>query len=105
MNFLKTIIFWLNNARYHSLIQSFWAGVVSICIALNNINFNLKFSFLALLGVLLAHLSINLFDDYFDYKLGNVEKRKELNNSIRKYSIGIKTTKLPITLIRTISAS
>ena len=84
MNFFETINFWLVNARYHSLIQSFWAGMVSICIALNSPNFNLKFAILALFGALLAHLSINLFDDYFDYKSGSVEKRKELNNSIRK---------------------
>ncbi len=83
MNFIKTIKFWFINARYHSLIQSFWAGMVSICIALNNTNFNIINAFLALIGVLFAHLSINLLDDYFDYKLGSVEKRKELKGNIR----------------------
>ncbi len=84
MKIFQTIKFWLVNARYHSLVQSFWVGLISICIALNSHNFNFKFAILALFGSLLAHLSINLFDDYFDYKSGSVEKRKELNNSIRK---------------------
>lgn len=83
MNFIKTIKFWFINARYHALVQSFWAAMVAICIALNNENFNLINALLALIGILFAHLSINLLDDYFDYKLGSVEKRKELKGNIR----------------------
>lgn len=83
MNIIKTIIFWINNARYYSLAQSFWACIIAICIAINNSNFNLINAILATIGVLFAHLSVNLLDDYFDYKLGTVEKRKELKGNIR----------------------
>lgn len=84
MSIFSVVKFWLENARYHSLAQSFWASLVAICVALNYPGFNYKLSILAVMGVLFAHLSINLLDDYFDYKAGSVDKRNECGASIRK---------------------
>lgn len=84
MNVFKTAKFWFENARYHAVAQSLWAAVTAVCVALNHSSFNLKYSVLAVIGVIFAHLSINLLDDYFDFKIGSVDKRNELGNSIRK---------------------
>jgi len=80
LNFIK---FWFENARYHSLVQSFWPAAAALCIASSYSGFNIKYDVIAVIGVLLAHLSVNLFDDYFDFKLGSVEKRNQLEGVIR----------------------
>lgn len=83
MRLLKKIKFWLENARYHALGQSLWAGLVAIVMGIGYPQFNLKYAIVALVGVLMAHLSVNLLDDYFDFKSGSVEKRNQANEGIR----------------------
>ncbi len=96
MKLIETVKFWFENARYHALAQSFWGCLVSIFIAANYPNFNFKFAVIAIVGVLLAHLSVNLLDDYFDFKNGSVEKRNELEDIVRvgkcSYLLGGKTS-------------
>lgn len=81
--FFGTLKFWFENARYHALGQSFWACLVSIFVAATYRGFNFRYAVIATIGVLLAHLSINLLDDYFDFKSGSVEKRNNLEDVVR----------------------
>jgi 1,4-dihydroxy-2-naphthoate octaprenyltransferase len=46
--------------------------------AVGNDGFSFLYSFLAIVGVVVVHLSMNLFDDYFDYRYHDVEIRNEL---------------------------
>lgn len=89
------IKFWLNNARTVALPQSVTPAVASICFAAgsvaqhralgdamaDNIHFSLLLSLVALVGVICAHLSVNLFDDYFDYKNAGLESRQRLHRA------------------------
>ncbi len=84
MRILNLIKFWMNNARYYSLGQSAWAAFAAIIMAMSySDEFNLLYALIALLGVLAAHLTVNLLDDYFDYKSGSVNKRNELKKDVR----------------------
>lgn len=61
--------FWLTNARYHALGQSFYPCLVAVFLSLNQNNFSLIYALLAIFGVIFAHLGINLLDDFFDYSM------------------------------------
>ncbi|MDR1758241.1 MAG: prenyltransferase [Bacteroidales bacterium] len=65
---MKKLLFWIRNARYQALPQSALPAILAICMASRNNDFSLSLSLVALFGILLAHLSLNLFDDYFDYR-------------------------------------
>ena len=93
------IIFWLKNARYVALPQSVLPAVLAVFMALNYADFSLLYSISAVFGVIFTHLSINLFDDYFDYKNQNIQIRNKLaENNVRArvgkcdYLIAKKTT-------------
>lgn len=92
----ENIKFWIENARYHAVVQSFWAALVALCVGATYSNFDIKLAIIAIIGVLFAHLSINLLDDYFDFKSGSVEKRIELEGGVRsgkcKYLLENKAT-------------
>ncbi|MDR2520340.1 MAG: prenyltransferase [Bacteroidales bacterium OttesenSCG-928-I14] len=84
MDFIR---FWLNNARYRSLPQSIFPSLVAVCFAAKSREFSLLFGLLSIIGVIIAHLGVNLFDDYFDYRaFGNV-----VRNNMGEY--GFRTTK------------
>ena len=65
---VKTVKFWVENSRWVSLPQSLMPAVVAVALAASHPDFSILLSVLAILGVGMAHLSFNLFDDYFDYK-------------------------------------
>jgi len=67
MKFLSTIWFWLKAARVHTLPMSFMSWLVVFCVALKH-GGNVFYGILALIGVMSAHLGVNLIDDYFDFK-------------------------------------
>lgn len=67
MKIFNTIYFWLKVARLHTLPTSFMSWLVVFCWAIKQ-GGNVLFGILALIGVMLAHLGVNLIDDYFDYK-------------------------------------
>ena len=71
--------FWLNNARYNALPQSLLPAVTAIFMAVKKPSFSWQYSIIALLGVIFLHLSMNLFDDYFDYKKKGVEIRNKIS--------------------------
>lgn len=67
MKILNTIDFWLKAARVHTMPMSFMSWLVVFCWAVKQ-GGNILYGVLALIGIMLAHLGVNLIDDYFDYK-------------------------------------
>ena len=69
----------MQNARKASLAQSMLPAIFAVVIAINEAEFNIYLAILAVLGVVSAHLGMNLADDFFDYKVNTAESRKELS--------------------------
>lgn len=69
----------MQNARKASLAQSMLPAILAVVIAINEAEFNIYLAILAVLGVVSAHLGMNLADDFFDYKVNTAESRKELS--------------------------
>jgi len=65
---LKTLKFWLENARWVALPQSLMPALTAVVLASGEADFSVAGAIPAVIGVCAAHLSLNLFDDYFDYK-------------------------------------
>lgn len=72
--------FWFVNARPVSLPQSVLPALVGLLLAWSGhaAGFSLALGLVALLGAELAHLSFNLFDDYFDYRKIKAGYREKL---------------------------
>jgi len=68
---MKTIRLWTKNARAVALYQSVLPAIAAVFLSTAQKRFSFLFSYLAIIGVLLAHLSLNLFDDWFDYRRQN----------------------------------
>jgi len=62
-------IFFLE-ARPQFLLLSVVLAFLGACIAWYDGAFNLGFAVLAFVGILLAHISVNVLNDYFDYRSG-----------------------------------
>ncbi len=71
---------WFNNARSISLPQSLLPATLAIVMASNQGDFSFWMGALAFLGVVFAHLGMNLVDDYFDYQVKDGEVRSKLNS-------------------------
>ena len=87
---MKKIRRWLKNARSVALPQSLMPAILAVVMSLGYPGFNLWLALLAVVGVALAHLAMNLADDYFDYKvdmLGDRDKviRKGFRAMMVKY--------------------
>lgn len=65
---IKSIIFWLNCARVYSLPITVLNWLVIFLYSLT-VGGKVFYGILALLGISLVHMSTNLIDDYFDYKI------------------------------------
>jgi 1,4-dihydroxy-2-naphthoate octaprenyltransferase len=76
---MKKLKIWLHNARMVSLAQSLLPAILAVVMAINEQEFNIFLAILAVLGVISAHLGMNLADDFFDYKVNTAESRKELS--------------------------
>ncbi|MDR2691253.1 MAG: prenyltransferase [Dysgonamonadaceae bacterium] len=72
---MNTIRFWVNNSRTTSLPQSLLPAVLAACVASQASGFSIYAGLLAVFGVVTAHMSLNLFDDYFDYRVKGTEFR------------------------------
>ena len=59
-------------------MQSVMPAIVAVVLAIGSKDFSIWASVVAVLGVVAAHLGMNLADDYFDYKVGTSESRKHL---------------------------
>jgi 1,4-dihydroxy-2-naphthoate octaprenyltransferase len=72
---MNIVRFWLNNSRPTALAQSLLPAVLAFCMASQAPGFSVWLGILAVAGGILAHLSMNLFDDYFDYRVKSSEFR------------------------------
>jgi 1,4-dihydroxy-2-naphthoate octaprenyltransferase len=72
---MNIIRFWFQNARSTALPQSLLPAILAVCLASQTGGFSIYLGILAVLGVIMAHLSMNLFDDYFDYRVKGSEFR------------------------------
>jgi 1,4-dihydroxy-2-naphthoate octaprenyltransferase len=75
---LDTVRFWTANARPKALPQSLLPAVLAFCMASQKAGFSVIPGLLAIAGVMAGHLSMNLFDDYFDYKVKKPEFRETM---------------------------
>lgn len=105
-NLFKKLLFWFRCARYQSFVQSFLPAMLAFLVitakewnSLTLLDFTL--GGLALLGVLLAHSSANLLDDFFDYTSLAVQKRREMiDGGIRARSLKCTYLEMGLTSVR-----
>ena len=77
MNKLK---FWYTNARPISLPQSLLPALTAVALSYGAESFNWIAAIASVIGVVFLHLSLNLFDDWFDYHQGSAEARQKVAN-------------------------
>ena len=77
---MNAIKFWFDNARTMTLPQSLLPAALAIVLAgtAGVGEFSWILALCAILGVMFAHLGLNLFDDYFDYIKKKTDYREEL---------------------------
>ena len=78
---MNRLRFWFKNARCVALPQSVLPAVLAAILAYDYAGFSFFYALLAVLGVVFVHLSMNLFDDYFDFKYQNIQIRNELTEN------------------------
>ncbi len=78
INLIEKLNLWRAIARDYTLPQTAIAYAFAVVLASKNYQVDYFLSFLGLIGVLLAHMSVNILDDYFDWKSGAVEEYKKL---------------------------
>lgn len=64
----KGLFFWFRNARSIALPQSLFPAILSVMMVCSVPSFNGWLAALAVLGIAIGHLGMNLADDYFDYR-------------------------------------
>ena len=74
------ISFWLNNARPISLPQSLLPALTAVALSYGGEEFNWIAAIASVIGVVFLHFSLNLLDDWFDYKVGSAEARSKVAN-------------------------
>ena len=85
---MQKIWFWIKCARHVALPQSLLPGITAFVLAAKEPSFSWQFGLLALVAIALAHLSFNLFDDYFDFRKNDVQIRDQINSSGMRARIG-----------------
>lgn len=81
---MSRVRFWIKCARSIALPQSVLPAVLAVSMGGLHVGFSWWLSIVALVGVVCAHLGMNLADDYFDYKNGIVDRMSRLgDDSIR----------------------
>lgn len=88
---MNKIKFWFQNARPVSLPQSVMPAVAAYCLALRQPRFCWWLGILAIFGGCMAHLGMNLADDYFDYR----KKETGFRDSLAREGIRARTAKCP----------
>lgn len=76
----KRITFWFDNARPISLPQSMLPALTAVALSYGAAEFNWMAALAAVVGVMFLHLSLNLLDDWFDYRVNSAEARKKAAN-------------------------
>lgn len=78
---------WLSNARYSSLMQSLMPAILAAVLSYGYGQYSILSALLAIIGVCAAHLSMNLLDDYFDYKADMHKDREQVvRRGIKAYT-------------------
>ena len=81
--------FWFMNARPQALPQSVTPAIVATCLAFAaGETCSWICAVVALLGIICAHLCIDLMDDYFDYRNAGLESREKLARAGMRARIG-----------------
>ncbi|MDE5691180.1 MAG: prenyltransferase [Alistipes sp.] len=75
---LRTIRFWLDNARSIALPQSLLPALTAVALSYGENEFNALAAVAAVAGVVFLHLAFNLLDDWFDYRVGSAEARRKV---------------------------
>lgn len=88
---MKKIKFWFYNARPVSLPQSVMPAVTAYFLAFRQPGFCWWIGILAIFGGCMAHLGMNLADDYFDYR----KKETGFRDSLAREGIRARTKKCP----------
>ena len=82
---------WFKNARSISLVQSIMPALTAFVLGFGIENFNFVLAAIAIVGVMFAHLGMNLADDYFDY----IQVPQESRDNLARKGIRARTTKCP----------
>jgi len=77
---MKMIFFWVKHARWIALPQSAMPAVLAFCMASQRDGFSVVLGVLAVFGVMMGHLCVNLLDDYFDYKVKKTDFRARMEH-------------------------
>ncbi len=75
---MNRIGFWFKNARAISLPQSLLPAFAAVAVASASDGFSWLTAIFCIVGVVFAHLGMNLADDWFDYRVQSAEMRKKL---------------------------
>lgn len=78
MKFLERLKLWFEIGRGFTTPLSVLPYLFAIILAAKHYKIDFLSSFLGLIGIFLAHLSVNMLDDYFDWKKGAVATYKNL---------------------------
>lgn len=98
---MEKIKFWFLNARPMSLPQSVMPALVAAFLATKYSDFKWYLALLCIIGVAFAHLSLNLFDDYFDFKNAKQGDR----TALEREGFRARTVKCPYLLDGTVTPS
>ena len=77
---MNKIKFWYSNARPISLPQSLLPALTAVALSYGAGSFDWVAAVASVIGVVFLHLSLNLFDDWFDYRQGSAEARQKVAN-------------------------
>lgn len=88
MNWFKI---WFKNARSIALPQSLMPAITALVLGLGIDGFNFIVAVIAVVGVVFAHLGMNLADDYFDY----IQVPQESRDKLVRMGIRARTSKCP----------
>ena len=77
---MNKISFWFQNARPISLPQSMLPALTAVALSAGTGNFSWIAAVVCVIGIMFAHLGMNLLDDWFDYHKGSGEARKKAAN-------------------------
>jgi 1,4-dihydroxy-2-naphthoate polyprenyltransferase len=86
MKILEKISLWFKIGRGFTVSQSMVPYIFAVVLASKHCHVNLFLSFLGLISVGIVQLSINILDDYFDWKKGAVEDYKKLRDEGKRNS-------------------
>lgn len=78
MKITDRINLWLRIGRSYTLLTSIVPYIFAVLLASKHYHINWHLSILGFIGVVLVHISINMLDDYFDWKKGAVKEYKKL---------------------------